>query len=185
MPQAPRQATIRLLKRGARSNGIALRVLAQSDQSTNGRLAHNQVVYGGDIRGLTRAAHPHRGAQKLRSKYDRTASRSSEVASESPVTATVPNEAVGLRINRLPQHRMMSGNVWDGCKLVSRSYHVRYSRICSLERSRQESQNVTEIRYRYQVWAYRACLKHCIHYQCSCGGDSDRKPRRKDDYGPF
>ena len=70
---------------------VSLRVLAQSDQSTNGRLAHNQVVSGGDIRGLTRAAHPHRGAQKLRSKYDRTASRSSEVASESPVTATVPN----------------------------------------------------------------------------------------------
>ena len=73
---------------------VSLRVLAQSDQSTNGRLAHNQVVSGGDIRGLTRAAHPHRGAQKLRSKYDRTASRSSEVASESPVTATVPAEAV-------------------------------------------------------------------------------------------
>ena len=70
---------------------VSLRVLAQSDQSTNGRLAHNQVVSGGDIRGLTRAAHPHRGAQKLRSKYDRTASRSSEVASESPVAATVPN----------------------------------------------------------------------------------------------
>ena len=102
------------------------------------------MVSGDDIHGLTRAAHPHRGAQKLRSKYDRTASRSSEVASESPVTATVPNEAVGLRINRLPQHRMISGNVWDGCKLVSRSYHVRYSRIFSLERSRQESQNVTE-----------------------------------------
>ena len=45
---------------------VSLRVLAQSDQSTNGRLAHNQVVSGGDIRGLTRAAHPHRGAQKLR-----------------------------------------------------------------------------------------------------------------------
>ena len=101
----------------------SLTVSARSAQSTNGRLSHHHVVSGDDIHGLTRAAHPHRGAQKLRSKYDRTASRSSEVASESPVTATVPNEAVGLRINRLPQHRMMSGNVWDGCKLVSLSYH--------------------------------------------------------------
>ena len=109
------------------------------------------MVSGDDIHGLTRAAHPHRGAQKLRSKYDRTASRSSEVASESPVTATVPNEAVGLRINRLSQHRMTSGNVWDGFELVSRSYHVRYSRIFSLERSPQECQNVTENRYVYQV----------------------------------
>ena len=70
--------------------------------------------------------------------------RESDVTLWSAVTVTVPDEAVGLRTKRLTQHRMMSGNVWDGCKLVSRSYHVRYSRICSLERSRQESQNVTE-----------------------------------------
>ena len=35
------------------------------------------------------------------------ASRSPEVTSESPVTATVSAEAVGLRINRLPEHLMM------------------------------------------------------------------------------
>ena len=35
----------------------------------------------------------------------------SEVTSESPVTETVPDEAVGLRTKRLPHHRMMSGNV--------------------------------------------------------------------------
>ena len=30
----------------------------------------------------------------------------------------VPDEAVVLRINRLSQHLIMSGNVWGGCKLV-------------------------------------------------------------------
>ena len=35
----------------------------------------------------------------------------SEVTSESPVTETVPAEAVGLRTKRLPHHLMMSGNV--------------------------------------------------------------------------
>ena len=35
--------------------------------------------------------------------------------SESPVTATVPDETVNLRVNRLPHYRMMPGNVWDGC----------------------------------------------------------------------
>ena len=35
----------------------------------------------------------------------------SEVTSESPVTATVPTEAVGLRTKRLSHHRMISGNV--------------------------------------------------------------------------
>ena len=77
-------------------------------------------------------------------KYDRTASRSSEVTSESAVTVTVPTEAVDLRTKRLSHHLMMSGNVCDGCKLVRRSYYGRYPRIRSLERSRQESQNVTE-----------------------------------------
>jgi hypothetical protein len=51
----------------------------------------------------------------------------SEVTSESPVTDTVPGNVVVLRIKRLYQHRMMPGNVWGGCKLVSRSYHVRSS----------------------------------------------------------
>ena len=87
----------------------------------------------------------------------------------------VPDEAVVLRINRLSQHLIMSGNVWGGCKLVFWSYHVRYSRICSLERSPQECQNVTENSYVYQIKAYmyRACLKHCTHRQHSCSGDSD------------
>ena len=55
---------------------------------------------------------------------------------QSAVTVTVQAEAVGLRTNRLTYHRVMSGNVGDGWKLVSRSYYGRYSRICSLERSR-------------------------------------------------
>ena len=63
----------------------------------------------------------------------------SEVTRERPVTATVLGKVVVLRIKRLYQHRMMPGNVWGGCKLVSRSYHVRSSRIRSLEHSRQES----------------------------------------------
>ena len=63
----------------------------------------------------------------------------SEVTPESPVTATVPGKVVVLRIKRLLQHRMLSGNVWGDSKLVSRSYHVRSSRIRSLEHSLQES----------------------------------------------
>ena len=36
----------------------------------------------------------------------------SEVTPESPVTATVTGKVVVLRIKRLLQHRMLSGNVW-------------------------------------------------------------------------
>ena len=43
--------------------------------------------------------------------FDRTASASLKLRSGSPVTVTVPGEAVGLRIKRLSQHRMMSHNV--------------------------------------------------------------------------
>ena len=43
----------------------------------------------------------------------------------SAVTGTVPDQAVGLRTKRLTHHRMMHGNVWDGCKLVRRSYYGR------------------------------------------------------------
>ena len=67
------------------------------------------------------------------------------------MTVTVPDEAVGLRTKRLTQHRMMSGNVWDGWKLVRRSYYGRCSRICSLKRSRagveMERKTVTYTRY--------------------------------------
>ena len=42
---------------------------------------------------------------------DRTASASLKLRPGSPVTVTVPAEAVGLRIKRLSQHRMMSENV--------------------------------------------------------------------------
>ena len=65
-----------------------------------------------------------------------SATRESDVTLWSAVTVTVPDEAVGLRTKRLTQHRMMSGNVWDGWKLVRRSYYGRCSRICSLKRSR-------------------------------------------------
>ena len=47
-----------------------------------------------------------------------------EVTPESPVTATVPGKVVVLRIKRLLQHHMRSGNVWGGSKLVSRSCYV-------------------------------------------------------------
>ena len=57
---------------------------------------------------------------------DRTAFRESDVTLWSAVTVTVPDEAVGLRTKRLSHHRMVHGNVWDGCKLVRRSYHGRY-----------------------------------------------------------
>ena len=74
--------------------------------------------------------------RSLDANFDRTAFRESDVTLRSAVTVTVQAEAVGLRTNRLTYHRVMSGNVCDGWKLVSRSYYGRYSRICSLERSR-------------------------------------------------
>jgi hypothetical protein len=45
----------------------------------------------------------------------------------SAVTVTVPDQAVVLRTKRLSHqhHRMMHGNVWDGCKLVRRSCYGR------------------------------------------------------------
>ena len=62
--------------------------------------------------------------------------RESDVTLRSAVMVTVPAEAVVLRTKRLSHHRMMSGIVWDGWKLVRRSYYGRCSRICSLKRSR-------------------------------------------------
>jgi hypothetical protein len=60
----------------------------------------------------------------------------SEVTPESPVTATVPGKVVVLRIKRLLQHHMLSGNVWGGSKLVSRSCYVNFNELRSLEHSR-------------------------------------------------
>ena len=59
---------------------------------------------------------PARGGKKLRCEVrsDHFESVRSYV-SESPVTATVPDETVNLRVDRLPHYRMMPGNVWDGC----------------------------------------------------------------------
>ena len=82
---------------------------------------------------------------------DRTSFRTSDVTFGSSVTATLPGQAVVLRTKRASHHRMMSGNVWDGCKLVRRSYYGPCSRFSSHEHSRQEGQIVTENRYVYQV----------------------------------
>ena len=57
--------------------------------------------------------------------FDRTAFRESDVTLRSAVTVTVPDQAVGLRTKRLSHHRMVHGNVWDGCKLVRQSYYGR------------------------------------------------------------
>ena len=62
------------------------------------------------------------------------ASRRSAHGNGFSVTASA--EVVLLSIGRLCHHRMMSGNVCDGWKLVSRPYYGRCSRIHSLERSR-------------------------------------------------
>jgi hypothetical protein len=150
-------------------------VSARSAQSKNGRLHNHHVVSGGDINGLTHPAQPLRRAQKPRCEPLR---ESPAFTLRSAVTVTVPAEAVGLRTKRLSHHRVMSGNVWDGCKPVRRSYHGRYSRIRSLGALAGE-QHVTENRYAYQVWDYRACLKHCIHSQYTCGGGGHRKPGSK------
>ena len=73
--------------------------------------------------------------RSLDANFDRTAFRESDVTLRSAVTVTVQAEAVGLRTNRLSHHRMMSVNLWDGWKLVRRSYYGCCSRICSLSRS--------------------------------------------------
>ena len=115
---------------------------------TNGRLHNHQAVSGSDINGLTHPAQSLRRAQKPRCEPLR---ESPAFTLRSAVTVTVPAEAVGLRTKRLSHHRVMSGNVWDGCKPVRRSYHGRYSRIPHSERSRRGA-NVTETRYVYQVY---------------------------------
>ena len=63
--------------------------------------------------------------RSLDANFDRTAFRESDVTLRSAVTVTVPDQAVGLRTKRLSHHRMVHGNVWDGCKLVRRSYYGR------------------------------------------------------------
>ena len=70
--------------------------------------------------------------RSLDANFDRTAFRESDVTLRSAVTVTVQAEAVGLRTNRLSHHRMMAGNVWDGWKLVRRSYYGRCSRVTDL-----------------------------------------------------
>ena len=109
------------------SNGNRLTVSARSAQSKNGRLHNHHVVSGGNIKGLTHPAQPLRRAQKPRCEPLRDARVPGAFTLRSAVTVTVPAEAVGLRTKRLYHHRVMSGNVWDGCKPVRRSYHGRYS----------------------------------------------------------
>ena len=65
--------------------------------------------------------------RSLDANSDLTAFRESDVTLRSAVTVTVPAEAVILRIKRLQHHRVVSGNVQDGCKLVHWSYYGRYS----------------------------------------------------------
>ena len=67
--------------------------------------------------------------RSLDANSNRTAFRESDVTLRSAVTVTVQAEAVGLRTNRLPHHRIISGNVWGGCKLVRRSYYGRIHRF--------------------------------------------------------
>jgi hypothetical protein len=129
------------LKRGARSNGIAHGVGSERSIDKRTPPLPSDGVWWCDINGLTRVAHPRRGAENLRCEVrsDRFAIVRSYVR-EPAVTATVPGKAVGLRTKRLPHHRMMSGNMCDGCKLVRRSYYGLYSpdsHIRSLECSRQ------------------------------------------------
>ena len=74
--------------------------------------------------------------RSLDANSDRTAFGEADATLRSAVTITVPDKAVDLLTKRLTHHRMMSGNVWDGYTLVSRSYYGRFSRIFSLSRSR-------------------------------------------------
>jgi hypothetical protein len=80
---------------------------------------------GGDINGLTHAEQPRRRAQKHRCELRSDRFREADATLRSAVTVTVPDQAVGLRTKRLSHHRMVHGNVWDGCKLVRRSYYGR------------------------------------------------------------
>jgi hypothetical protein len=59
------------------------------------------------------------------------------------------------------------------------AYYGRYTRSIAPSSALTQGGNVTENRYLYQVWAYRACLKHCIHSQYTCGGGGHRKPHSK------
>ena len=54
-----------------------------------------------------------------------TLAAAADNARGSAVTATTSAEVVGSSIRRLSHHRMMSGSVCDGCKLVRRSYYGR------------------------------------------------------------
>ena len=117
--------------------------------------------------------------RSLDANFDRTAFRESDVTLRSAVTVTVQAEAVGLRTNRLSHHRMMSGNVWDGCKLVRRSYYGRLHGFAHSRALARKGRNVTENRYLYQVLASGTCLTHHTYLQYSCGGGGDRKPRTK------
>ena len=63
--------------------------------------------------------------RSLDANSDRTAFRESDVTLRSAVTITVRDKAVDLLTKRPIHHHMMHGNVWDGCKLVRRSYYGR------------------------------------------------------------
>ena len=124
---------------------------ARSARATNRRLTHHQVVSGGDINGLTHAAQPRRRAQKHRCELRSDRFREADATLRSAVTVTVPDQAVGLRTKRLSHHRMMHGNVWDGCKLVRRSYYGRIHGFSPSSALRRGLKCITKTRSVYQV----------------------------------
>ena len=98
--------------------------------------------------------------RSLDANFDRTAFRESDVTLRSAVTVTVQAEAVGLRTNRLSHHRMMSGNVWDGCKLVRRSYYGRLHGFAHSRALARKGRNVTENRFTYtRYWLPERVLR--------------------------
>ena len=120
---------------GPRNNGFRLWCrLRAVNRKTNASLTTRWCLVVISMVELTRSNRAD-ARRSLDVNSDRTAFRESDVTLRSAVTVTVPTEAVGLRTKRLPQHRMISGNVWGGWKLVSRSYYGSCSRICSLKRS--------------------------------------------------
>ena len=108
-----------------------------------------------------------------------TPSPSATRRSESPVTFTESDVAVGMSISRVPQHRVMSDSAGDGRELFRWPWNGRLSVIFSLLSTLRGGQKVTETVTYTRYLASGTCLTLCTHRQYTCGGGGDRKPRTK------
>ena len=162
------------------SNGFMVEASAERPASWIKRRFYHPMVLGQLPSAQLSTCRPLIRAQKLRSilRRERLFAVSTR-RSESPVTFTESDVAVGMSISRVTQHRVMPDSAGDGRELFRWPWNGRLSVISPLLSTLRGGQKVTETVTYIRYLASGTCLTLCTHRQYTCGGGGDRKPRTK------